>query len=187
MFPFWLALAKKHQTWCLWISLTSCQYGSCIIVFGEDSCCSQPQLWGKARPSENMQTNISIASGAGRRQGAYEYRFSWKIQHCQLWGTTAGMNKQLYAKRVLQWSVLPEHFQATMFQHLLKRKRFLPTPSIFCTEFGIMGLSGVVISAFCLTFFLPSAAEWVCLILTKKTAHVAFRWGHQKQNGGKRI
>lgn len=31
------------------------------------------------------------------------------------------------------------------------------------------------------------AAECVCLILTKITAHVAFRWGHQKQNGGKRI
>lgn len=69
-----------------------------------------------------------------------------------------------------------------MFQHPLKRKRFLPPPLIFCAEFGTMGLFGEVISAFSLMFFpLSSAAEWVCLILTKITAHIALRWGNQKQ------
>lgn len=70
------------------------------------------------------------------------------------------MNRQLHAKSVLQWSLLPEHFQGTVFQHLLKRKRFLPLPSIFCAEFGITGLPAEVISAFSLMLFpLSSAAE----------------------------
>lgn len=142
---------------------------------------------GKAVSLGNMQTTISTASGAGWWQGAYGYRFSRKIQCCQPWGTTAASMGTSRPRGCFN-GLCYLSISRALFQYPLKRNGFPPTPSIFCAEFGIMRLSGEVISTFCWLFFLlSSAAEWVCLILTKTTAHSTFRWGHQKQNGGKRI
>lgn len=132
---------------------------------------------------------VSTALGAGRQRGAYGYRFPWKSKHRSPWGKTESITGQPHARNRFSRSLLPEHFQGTVFQHPLKRETagFCSLPQFLVLNLALWD-SLVRRSVLSLQCFFPSssAAEWVCLIPSKITGNLAFRLGHQKQYEGKR-